>query len=75
MLFNNNDSLAKFVSLKKIKGFNSSLDKLKVKMVEKSKFKQKRISNEIRKFNKKCRMNEKPVNDLFTKFKVVFSLF
>ena len=69
MSFNINDSLSKFVSLKRIKGLNC-IDKLKVKIPEKSKFKQKRISNEIRKVNKKCRMNDKPVKDLFTRFKV-----
>ena len=67
------DSISKYVSLKQIRECGGT-DKLKARETRgRTKLKEKCISNEIKKVNKKCRMNDnKPYCDLFSKFKVFF---
>jgi hypothetical protein len=61
------DLITKYVSLKQLNGCESN--KVKIKINEKTKLKQKRISNELKKANKKSRIN-KTTHDLLSKFKV-----
>ena len=64
-----NDFFSNYVSLKQLNDCEN--DKILVKVHEKTKLKQKRISNEVRKADRKSRMSNKPTNDLLSRFKVL----